>query len=63
MNNVIDALRYMAKFGGCWNCGKYAGIWYIGLNNSRSYSNDGVGFTQEEMRAFLEHYDEVTRER
>lgn len=59
---VLDALRYMAKLGGAWHYDNSHGVWTM-ANYNPSGMRGPLSFSQDEMRAFLEHYDEVTRER
>lgn len=60
MQNVIEALRYMAEHGGYWYYGTFSGVWRLFLYGARSDSAGRVGFTQDELREFLKHYDELT---
>lgn len=62
MKNVIDTLRYMAKNGGHWYDGTNSGVWRLGLRSARSYSDGNVGFTQDELKQFLKHYEETMTE-
>jgi hypothetical protein len=59
-NNVIEALEYMSERGGNWFNDTFAGVWRLDLL-ARSHSAGHVGFTQDDLREFLKHYEEVTR--
>lgn len=59
MDNVLKALKHMAEHGGYWGSGTYAGVWCFLLRYARSYSETMTGFTQDEMQAFLRHYEKV----
>lgn len=63
MKNVIESLRYMTERGGYWFHDPYSGVWYLRLSLGRSDSGDFIGFTQEELREFLKHYEELTDDR
>lgn len=60
MENVIETLKYIAKHDGYWGKVTDAGVWYRNLNGARSYSYGGVGFTKDDLREFLKHYEELS---
>jgi hypothetical protein len=62
MDKVLEALEFMAERGGGWDYGTLAGVWYLGLYSARSSSGDFLRFTQDDVREFLKHYREATRD-
>ena len=61
MNKVIEALRHMDEHGGSWIVGTNAGVWYLYLYGARSISYGLVGFTKDELKEFLKHYEELSK--
>lgn len=62
MNKVLEALEHMAERGGAWSVDLYAGNWLVDMFDAKSYTPVDVGFTQADLREFLKHYEELTRE-
>lgn len=62
MHNVLGALRYMAEHGGSWNWDIEFGTgkWMAKLFSMKGRIRPDLQFNQDELRAFLDHYDELS---
>jgi hypothetical protein len=59
-NEAYKWLNEWVENGGLWGNDTSAGVWYLYLNNARSYSNGYVGFRQD-MRKLI-FYAELGRQ-
>ena len=61
---VIKALKFMAEDGGAWNYDKEfeTGAWQFKLFGIYGRRMPHMEFSQDDLRAFLKHYDEIAHE-